>query len=118
MPEEHILLEKPSTPVPAEELAPQEPDDPFAGPTVNPWRGVRKAAWRLYVFYGGFALPGLAGLVVVWRAPAPLPPAGFLPPRAPAVPRLNPPPPRLPGPHPVASQQHPQSLGPPSVSSL
>src|SRR5438874_5557448 len=44
MAEERILLEKPSTPVPADELAPQEPDDPFAGPTVNPWRGVRKAA--------------------------------------------------------------------------
>ena len=29
MPEERILLEKPSTPVPAEELAPQEPDDPL-----------------------------------------------------------------------------------------
>jgi len=78
MAEERILLEKPSTPVPADELAPQEPDDPFAGPTVNPWRGVRKAAWRLYVFYGGFALAVLAGLVLVWRAQASWPQAAFV----------------------------------------
>jgi hypothetical protein len=78
MPEEHILLEKPSTPVPADELAPQEPDDPFAGPTVNPWRGVRKAAWRLYVFYGGFALAVVAGLVLVWRAQGSWPYTAFV----------------------------------------
>jgi hypothetical protein len=78
MPEERILLEKPSTPVPADELAPQEPDDPFAGPTVNPWRGVRKAAWRLYVFYGGFALAVVAGVVLVWRAQASWPYAAFV----------------------------------------
>ena len=78
MAEERILLEKPSTPVPADELAPQEPDDPFAGPTVNPWRGVRKAAWRLYVFYGGFALAVIAGLMLVWRAQASWPHAAFV----------------------------------------
>jgi hypothetical protein len=78
MPEERILLEKPSTPVPAEELAPQEPDDPFAGPTVDPWRGVRKAAWRLYVFYGVFALAVVAGLVLVWRAQTSWPYAAFV----------------------------------------
>ena len=78
MPEERILLEKPSAPVPAEELAAQEPDDPFAGPTVNPWRGVRKAAWRLYVFYGGFALAVVAGLVLVWRAQTSWPYAAFV----------------------------------------
>jgi hypothetical protein len=78
MPEERILLEKPSTPVPAEELAPQEPDDPFAGPTVNPWRGVRKAAWRLYVFYGVFAFAVVAGLVLVWRAQESWPYAAFV----------------------------------------
>src|SRR5258707_2565540 len=89
MPEEHILLEKPSTPVPAEELAPQEPDDPFAGPTVNPWRGVRKAAWRLYVFYGGFALAVIAGLVLVWWAPAPWPQAAFVLPWAATYPVLD-----------------------------
>jgi hypothetical protein len=78
MPEERILLEKPSTPVPADELAPQEPDDPFAGPTFNPWRGVRKAAWRLYVFYGPFALAVIAGLVLAWRAQESSPPAAFV----------------------------------------
>jgi len=78
MPEERILLEKPSTPVPADELAPQEPDDPFAGPTVNPWRGVRKAAWRLYVFYGVFAFAVVGGLVLVWRAQGTWPYAAFV----------------------------------------
>jgi hypothetical protein len=78
MPEERILLEKPSTPVPAEELAPQEPDDPFAGPTINPWRGVRKAAWRLYVFYALFAFAVVAGLVLVGRAQASWPYAAFV----------------------------------------
>ena len=78
MPEERILLEKPSTPVPADELAPQEPDDPFAGPTVNPWRGVRKAAWRLYVFYGVFAFAIVAGLVLVWGAQESWPYAAFV----------------------------------------
>lgn len=68
MPEERILQEKPSTPVPEEELVPQEPDDPYAGPTLDPWRGVRKAAWRLYVFYGPFAPLVLAGIVLVWRS--------------------------------------------------
>ena len=78
MPEERILQEKPSTPVPADELAPQEPDDPFAGPTFNPWRGVRKAAWRLYVFYGPFALAVIAGLVLAWRAQESWPAAAFV----------------------------------------
>jgi hypothetical protein len=77
MPEERILLEKPSTPVPAEELAPEEPDDPYAGPTFDPWRGVRKAGWRLYVFYGLFAPVVVAGLVLVWKAQAP-PQAAFV----------------------------------------
>ena len=63
MPEERILLEKPSTPLPPEELAPQEPDDPYAGPTIDPWRGLRKAGWRLYVFYGLFAPVVVAGVV-------------------------------------------------------
>ena len=77
MPEERILLEKPSTPLPAEELAPQEPDDPYAGPTLDPWRGLRKAGWRLYVFYGLFAPVVIAGIVLVWKAQAP-PQASFV----------------------------------------
>jgi len=78
MPEERILLEKPRTPVPEEELAPQEPDDPYAGPTFDPGRGLRKAAWRLYVFYGPFALAVIAGLVLAWRAQASAPHAAFI----------------------------------------
>jgi hypothetical protein len=78
MPEERILLEKPRTPVPEEELAPQEPDDPYAGPTFDPGRGLRKAAWRLYVFYGPFALAVIAGLVLTWRAQASSPHAAFI----------------------------------------
>jgi len=68
MPEERILQEKPSTPLPEEELAAQEPDDPYAGPTVDPGRGMRKAAWRLWVFYGPFAPIVVAGIAMVWRA--------------------------------------------------
>jgi hypothetical protein len=67
MPEERILSEKPSTPVPEEELAPQEPDDPYAGPTLDLGRGLRKAAWRLYVFYGAFAPLVILGVVLVCR---------------------------------------------------
>lgn len=73
MAEERVLLEKPSSPVPPEELVPQEPDDRFAGPTFDPWRGMRKAAWRLYVFYGVFAPVVLVGLVLVGRR-QPMPP--------------------------------------------
>jgi hypothetical protein len=71
MAEERILLEKPSTPAVEEEAAPQEPDDPYALPTFDPWRGVRKAAWRLYVFYGAFAPLVVIGIALVYRAQLP-----------------------------------------------
>lgn len=48
-----------------EEVAAEEADS-FAGADFNPLRGLRKAAWRLYVFYG-WAAPALvvcAGLLV------------------------------------------------------
>jgi hypothetical protein len=68
-PEERVLLEKfaraPATA--ADEPAEEEPDDPYAGPGVNPLRGVRKAAWRLYVFYGAFSAAVLAGLWLISR---------------------------------------------------
>ena len=70
MAEERILLEKPPPPL-AQDAAPPEPDDPYAGPTVDPWRGLRKAGWRLYVFYGPFALPLIAGILLVARAQDP-----------------------------------------------
>lgn len=52
MPEESILLEKQARAV---QQPPEAADDPFAGPTLDPLRGLKKAAWRLYVFYGWFA---------------------------------------------------------------
>ena len=51
MPEEQILLEKLAQAPPPDENAPPDTDDPFAGPGVDPVRGLRKAGWRLYVFY-------------------------------------------------------------------
>ncbi len=44
--------------------APDE-DDPDAGPGVNPWRGLRKAARRMWVFYGAFTPIVLLGIVLV-----------------------------------------------------
>jgi len=61
--EERILLDKQERARPDEEAIPEEPD-PYSGPTLDPWRGVRKAAWRLYVFYGPFAPAVLAGLLL------------------------------------------------------
>jgi hypothetical protein len=67
MAEERVLIEKLQQPAPAAEDEPSEPepDDPYAGPQLDPWRGVRKAAWRLYVFYGPFSLAVVAGLVLL-----------------------------------------------------
>lgn len=65
MPEERILLEKLERARPDEDAAPEEPD-PYAGPSLDPWRGIRKAAWRLYVFYGPFAPAVIAGLLVLF----------------------------------------------------
>jgi hypothetical protein len=71
-PEEQILLDKMEL---RERVAddvpgPEPPDDPYAGPGVDLLRGVRKAMWRLYVFYGLFAPIVVAGLVLVWSASA------------------------------------------------
>jgi hypothetical protein len=72
MPEEQILLEKwqRAPALPEEELRPQEPEDPYAQPSFNPWRGVRKAAWRLWVFYGVFSPVVIAGLWLLLRQSA------------------------------------------------
>lgn len=40
-------------------------DDPDSGPGLNPWRGLRKAGRRLFIFYSGFAPLVLLGLVLV-----------------------------------------------------
>lgn len=71
MPEERVLLEKMqwrASVAEEEEAAPEEPDDPYAGPGLDLWRGARKAGWRLYVFYGGFSAAVVAGLALLfWR---------------------------------------------------
>jgi hypothetical protein len=65
-PEESVLLDKPQH---AEAPPEPEPEDknPFFGPDLNLWRGVRKAAYRLYVFYGLFALAIPVGLLLLLR---------------------------------------------------
>jgi succinate-acetate transporter protein len=63
LPEERILLEKLERARPDEDAAPEEPD-PYTGSSLDPWRGMRKAAWRLYVFYGPLAPAVLAGLLI------------------------------------------------------
>jgi hypothetical protein len=68
MPEEQVLIDKLKQPSPAQEDEPaieQAPDDPYAGPTFDLGRGVRKAAWRLYVFYGPFSLAVVAGIALL-----------------------------------------------------
>ncbi|MET0556793.1 MAG: hypothetical protein ABW221_27380 [Vicinamibacteria bacterium] len=72
MAEEQILVEKQereraTRATAAEENAERTPDDPYAGPGIDPVRGVKKAAWRLYVFYGWFALAVVGGLVLLCR---------------------------------------------------
>jgi hypothetical protein len=59
VPEERILLERFEREERAraaanEEIAPEEAD-PYSGPSFDLLRGIRKAAFRLYVFYAGFA---------------------------------------------------------------
>ncbi len=70
MAEEQILLEKFEAAARVRttegEPAPDD-DDPFDGPNVDPARGFRKAAWRLYVFYGPFSVAVVLGLFVVAR---------------------------------------------------
>jgi hypothetical protein len=66
VPEERILLEKMARAPVDPNAVPEEPD-PFAGPGLDPWRGVRKAAWRLYVFYGLFAPLVVLGVILALR---------------------------------------------------
>jgi len=82
VPEERIVLDiRQQTRVPEGESVVEEVD-PYSGPELDVVRGLRKAAWRLWVFYGPFAplvvlgflllLPSLEGyrkrLVVAWGA--------------------------------------------------
>jgi hypothetical protein len=68
-PEEQILLAQMEARqrVAAEEAPAETPDDRYAGPDTDLLRGFRKAAWRLYVFYGPFVPAVLVGLGLVLR---------------------------------------------------
>lgn len=68
MAEESIVLEKMARtkPIPGEKRE-EAPDDPFAGPSFDPLRGLQKAAWRLWVFYGPFAPLLVVGVLLVVR---------------------------------------------------
>ncbi len=71
MPEERILLEKTEKQRQAAMdqdavVADAGPDDPYAGPGVDPIRGLRKAGWRLWIFYGLFAPVVVAGIVLLY----------------------------------------------------
>ncbi len=71
MTEEQIVLDKAEAAArtrPAEAEAPAvDDDDPFDGPQLDLGRGVRKAAWRLWVFYGIFSPAVVLGLVLLAR---------------------------------------------------
>jgi hypothetical protein len=71
MPEEQVLLDKieqqrKSATEPEAALADADQDDPYAGPGVNPIRGLRKAGWRLWIFYGLFAPVVVAGVLLLY----------------------------------------------------
>jgi len=73
MAEERVLLDKQEQQARQAALAgertapPDEEEDPYTGPRVDWLRGLRKAAWRLYVFYGLFAPVVVAGALLTWR---------------------------------------------------
>jgi hypothetical protein len=69
MAEEQILLEKQAQERAATADAPAivEQDDPYTGPEFSALRGVRKAGWRMYVFYGLFAPVIALGIVILVR---------------------------------------------------
>jgi hypothetical protein len=71
MPEEQVLLDKiaqQQKSAAAQDAAPADaaPDDPYAGPGVDPIRGLRKAGWRLWIFYGLFAPVVVAGILLLY----------------------------------------------------
>ena len=71
MPEEQVLLDKialQQKSASAQDAAPADvsPDDPYAGPGVDPIRGLRKAGWRLWIFYGLFAPVVVAGALLLY----------------------------------------------------
>lgn len=71
MAEESILIEKQARAPAVDEPVVVEKDDPYTGPDFDALRGVRKAAWRMYVFYGVFAPVIVIGIVLVARRQEP-----------------------------------------------
>ena len=73
MAEERVLLDKQEQQARQAALSgqplapPEEDDDPYTGPRADLLRGLRKAGWRLYVFYGVFAPVVVAGALLAWR---------------------------------------------------
>jgi hypothetical protein len=72
MAEERILLEKQAQapPVPEAEAKAKtaaDQDDPYAGPRFEFLRGIRKAAWRMFVFYAWLAPVIVVGIVLLAR---------------------------------------------------
>jgi hypothetical protein len=71
MAEEQILLDQMEARArlaSAVDEASEPPDDPYAGPGWDLLRGLRKAGWRLYVFYGLFAPILIAGVLLLARS--------------------------------------------------
>jgi hypothetical protein len=70
--EERILRERFEREERARAAAREEPAleevDPYAGASFELLRGVRKAGWRLYVFYAGFAPLVVVGVVLLARS--------------------------------------------------
>jgi hypothetical protein len=62
------MAQQAARPADEPETAPRDagPDDPYAGPGVDLLRGLRKAGWRLYIFYGLFAPVVIAGIVLLY----------------------------------------------------
>ena len=70
MPEEQILIEKQEREKASRAVIDESertPEDPYAGPGVDPLRGMRKAGWRMWVFYGPFAFAVALGLALLFR---------------------------------------------------
>ena len=76
MAEERVLLDKQEQQARQAALAgeppaaPDEPEDPYTGPNADLLRGLRKAGWRLYVFYGLYSPVVVAGVLLAWRRTA------------------------------------------------
>lgn len=71
MAEEQIVLDKAEAAARVRSVEEETPavddDNPFDGPNVDLVRGIRKAAWRLWVFYGAFAPVVVLGLILLAR---------------------------------------------------